>query len=398
MSLEQILSKLVILIKFFCLSRCLFLVLATVAAVFSVEITTPSPTVECTTQNCIISFSKMDDKVFEDMIPDEKSEILALKFSSCQMEKLPTKVFDKFPTLLCLMTTTPGLKSLDSETFLSATNLQFLYLPGNQIKKLNPQSFRGASNLNEINLTDNEIEVVSEDAFEGLEHLESLSLARNQIAFFGQETFTPMSDLMNLDISGNSIEFLDSRLFMNNEKLNGINIADNQIVAITNGFLKLLPQIKVLNVMNNPCTSNTMLENIPLIKIIDSKDLNSEDESSLDRCYRNYIEMADPESTDLNDLLEEAEVTRDDIEGNIIADITAELQEKDEIIKTLELRLNVVAIIIVSLWLIFIFYYIMKAIVRIVNSTYQQKLNEKLESSVEVLKTDPKQVVYTIEV
>lgn len=340
----------------------------------------------------------MDDTLFDEMIPEEKSEILALKFSSCQMEKIPSKVFDRFPTLLCLMTTTPGIKSIDSDTFVSATNLQFLYLPGNQIRKLNAQSFRGASNLNEINLTDNEIEVVSEDAFEGLEHLESLSLARNQIAFFGQETFAPMADLMNLDISGNSIEFLDSRLFMNNEKLNGINIADNQIVAITNGFLQLLPQIKVLNVMNNPCTNNTMLENIPLIKIIDSKDLNSEDESSLDRCYRNYIEMADPESTDLNDLLDEAEITREDIEQNIIDDITAELQEKDEIIKTLELRINVVAVIIVSAWLIFIFYHIMKVIMRIVNSTYQQKLDDKVASNVEVLKVDPKQVVYTIEV
>lgn len=374
------------------------IVFTTISAVFSFEITTPRPSVECTTQNCIISFAKMDDKSFNEMIPEEKSGILALKFSSCRMDKIPNQVFEKFPTLLCLMTTTPGISAIESDTFLAASNLQFLYLPGNQIKKLNPQSFTGASNLNEINLTDNEIEVVSEDAFEGLEHLESLSLARNQISFFGQETFTSLADLMNLDISGNSIEFIDSRLFASNDKLNGINMADNQIVAITDGFLQLLPQIKVLNVMNNPCTNNTMLEHIPLIKIIDSKDLNSEDESSLDRCYRNYVEMADPESTDLNDLLDQAEIVREDIESNIIAEITAELQEKDEMIKTLQYRITIAAVVFTSLWIVFMLYLIMKVIMRVVNSTYQQKLQKKIAANVEIVKVNPSQVVYTIEV
>lgn len=339
----------------------------------------------------------MDDEKFNEMIPEEKSEILALKFSSCQIEKIPTNVFDKFPSLLCLMATTPGISLIEPDTFLAGSNLQFLYLPGNQIKNLNPRSFRGASNLNEINLTDNEIEVVSEDAFEGLEHLESLSLSRNQITFFGQKTFAQLTDLMNLDISGNTIEFLDSRLFVNNEKLNGINIADNQIVAITSGFLELLPQIKVLNMMNNPCTNNTMLENIPLIKIIDSKDLNSEDESSLDRCYQNYIDMADPESTDLNDLLNQAEIVREDIETNIISELTDELREKDVKIQGLERRMNLIAITLGIIYIVFMFFFTMKIIIRVVNNTYQKKIQEKMTANIEAVKIDPKQVVYTIE-
>lgn len=370
--------------------------ITTVATVFAVEITTPRPSVECTTQNCIISFAKMDDEKFNEMIPAEKSEILALKFSSCQMEKIPSTVFDKFPSLLCLMTTTPGITTIEPDTFLAASNLQFLYLPGNQIKKLNPQSFRGASNLNEINLTDNEIEVVSEDAFDGLEHLESLSLSRNQIAFFGQKTFEPLTDLVNLDISGNTIEFLDSRLFANNEKLNGINIADNQIVAITNGFMKLLPQIKVLNMMNNPCTKNTFLENIPLIKIIDSKDLNSEDESSLERCYQNYVEMADPESTDLNDLLDQAEIVREDIEVNIISELTEKLLEKDERIKELEQQIRLIMIMFMFAFVIFGFWAVLKVIMRVVNNTFKKNIIEKVKAA--VVKHDPKKTVYTIEI
>jgi hypothetical protein len=374
------------------------LLMLAIVATNAVEITTPRPAVECGSQNCIISFTKMDDDKFNEMIPVEKKEILALKFSSCKLETIPKSVFERLPSLLCIMTTTPGVATIEDGTFSGASNLQFLYLPGNRIKKLNSKAFSGASNLNEINLTDNEIEVVAEDAFEGLEHLESLSLSRNQIAFFGQSTFAPMTDLMNLDISGNTIEFLDARLFRNNEKLNGINIADNQIVSITNGFLELLPQIKVLNMMNNPCTNDTMLENIPLIKIIDSKDLNSEDESSLDRCYQNFIDMADPESTDFNDLLSEADIVREDIEADIIADLTDELREKDELIKNLQ-RSNEIAVIMSLIFIGSLFFlFVIKLIMRVVNNTYQREIQKKINDHVEVVRVDPKQIIYTIEV
>lgn len=372
--------------------------LAAFSAGFAVQITTPRPSVECSTQNCIVSFANMADENLDNMITSEQNGILALKFSSCQLESIPKNVFERFSTLLCFMATTPGLNSLAEDAFLSATNLQFLYLPGNQIKKLGPQSFRGATNLNEINLTDNEIEVVSEDAFDGLEHLESLSLSRNQIAFFGQATFASMTDLMNLDISGNTIEFLDARMFVNNDKLNGINIADNQIFSITNGFLELLPQIKVLNMMNNPCTNNTMLENIPLIKIIDSKDLNSDDESSLDRCYQNYIDMADPESTDLNDLLSEAEVVSDDIEADIISELNEELREKDVVIKHLERRDDLMKILFLLAFTICFFFALLKFIIRIIEGTYQNELRKIInDKEIEVVKVDPKQIIYTID-
>lgn len=396
--------------------------LAAFSACFATEITTPRPSLECTTQNCIVSFANMADESLDNMIPSEQSGILALKFTSCQMESIPNNVFEMFPMLLCFMSTTPGLTSIAEDAFQSATNLQFLYLPGNQIKKLGPQSFRGAINLSEINLTDNEIEVVSENAFDGLEHLVSLSLCRNQIAFFGQSTFSSLTDLMNLDISGNMIEFLDARMFTNNENLNGINIADNQIFSITNGFLELLPQIKVLNLMNNPCTNNTMLENIPLIKIIDSKDFNSDDdEGSLDRCYQNYIDMADPESTDLsdllseakvvsedieddpesmdlNDLLSEAEVVREDIEDDIISELTEELLEKDVEIKRLERRDDLMKIFFLLAFTVCFFFGLLKFIIRIVEGTYRNELHKIINDKVEVVKIDPKQVVYTIEV
>jgi hypothetical protein len=297
------------------------------------------------------------------------------------------------------MVTSPGIRSIDEDTFLGASNLQFLYIPGNRIKKLQKEAFRGATNLNEINLSDNQIEVIHEEAFNGLDHLESLNLSRNQIAFFGQETLKPLSELMNLDISENQIEFLDARLFINNEKLNGINIQNNQLLSITNGFLQLLPQIKVLNVINNPCTNNTMLDNYPLVKIVDSKKQNSGDENSLERCYQNYIDMADPESTDLNDLLSQAEIVRDDIEESIIADLNEELHERDITIRELQRRDELLIIVILIMFSIVSFFGVIRLIMYVVNTTFQRELQQKFSNNnIKVEMIDPKQVVYTIEV
>lgn len=366
------------------------------------EVTTPRSSVECSSQNCIISFANMADKNFDEMITSEQSGILALKFSSCHLDKIPDKVFEKLPMLLCFMVTTPGLTSLSATSFDNASNLQFLYLPGNQINQLSDKTFIGASNLNEINLTDNEIEVVSEDAFVGLEHLESLSLSRNQISFFGLSTFAPLTELTNLDISGNMIEFLDALMFIKNEQLKGINIADNQIKTITNGFLQLLPQIKVLNLMNNPCTNNTMLENIPLIKIIDNDVEGSDDESSLDQCYENFIEMMDEKADmykDMDDLLSEAEVVIDDIETNIISELTEELRERDIMIKRLERNdRSIYTVFALALVIAFLLIIAKNVIPRTVENAYHKEVQEKIKDNVEVVTVDPKQVVYTIEV
>ncbi|KAL7017411.1 hypothetical protein ACKWTF_010366 [Chironomus riparius] len=379
--------------------KLLILAFASLCSAISVEITTPRPSIECSTQNCIISFANMDDQMFEGMITEEQSGILALKFSSCQIDRIPNSTFDKLPSLLCLMVTSPGLSIIEHGSFLEASNLQFLYLPGNRIKKIQGKTFAGASNLNDINLSDNEIEVISDDAFDGLEHLESLNLSRNQIAFFTQATFSPMTDLVNLDISGNTIEFLDARLFINNQNLNGINMADNQIMSITNGFLDILPHIKVLNIMNNPCTNDTELESVPLIKIADSKDQNIEDEDALDKCYQNFLDMADPESTDLNDLLSKAEIVREDIETDIIADLTEQLRERDVTIKELERQDDLLKIVILLFISVLLFFGVLKIIVHVVNSTYQRDVHSRLiEKDVEVVKVDPKQIIYTIEV
>lgn len=353
-----------------------------------------STKVECTSQNCIISYFNMDDEKFDEIISEDQSGILALKFTSCEMDKIPKSTFNKLPSLLCLMITNPGLLNIEEGNFIGGSSLQFLYLPGNRIKNLHKDTFKGASMLSEINLSENEIVTVNEETFNELEHLESLNLSQNKIAFFAQSTFSSLINLLNLDISGNIIEFLDVRLFINNRNLNGINIANNQILSITNGFMDIIPQIKVLNIMQNPCTKDTALENVPLIKIIDSKERNFEDENSLETCYQNFLNLADPESTDFEDLLEKTEIVRDDIEADIIADLNNKLRGQDITIKELEREEDVLKIFVLLIISVILFFTLLKVIIHIVNNTHQIERKEKIEA----VHVDPKQVVYSIEI
>lgn len=317
---------------------------------------------------------------------DEEDSIFAVKFQSCELHTIPNAIFNNLISVLCVMATSPGFAAITEDSFQGAHSLQFLYLQQNRIEKLDAGTFVHAPNLNEINLAENLIKLVSTDAFVGLEHLESLSLENNDIAFFGLETFYPLKSLMNLDISSNKIEFLDAELFSKNTNLNGINLANNQIISITSKFMNLLPSVKVLNMMNNPCTKNTMLENIPLIKILDSRDLNSEDESSLEKCYKNFIVDFNPESMDpmdVDELISQADEIIDDIEGTIINGLNEELREKDADIKKLQNENNQFASLALLTVGIFILVLFSKCAHSTVNSVYESQV-EKLKD----VKTD----------
>jgi hypothetical protein len=327
-----------------------------------------------------------DDGKFDEFITEERSGILALKLSSCEIDKrLPKFFFDKLPSLLCLIITTPGLKSLEKGDFTAAADLQFLYLPGNRIQKILNSTFEGAPNLNDINLSDNEIQIISDDALNGLDHLESLNLSRNNISFINQATFSTLNNLINLDLSGNIIEFLDARLFMYNKKLNVLNMADNQILSITSKFLFLLPQLKVFNVMNNPCTN-------------DEANFQN-DENSLNKCFENFLKLADNESTDFEDLLDKANIVQEDIEETIINDLNMELRKQDVLIEELKRSGDLFKIAIVFVAFVIFFFVVLKTVISVVNSMYLHDKNQNdTDLNVENITVGQKQVVYTIEV
>jgi hypothetical protein len=141
-----------------------------------------------------------------------------------------------------------------------------------------------------------------------------------------------------------------------------------------------------------------MLENIPLIKIVDSRDLNSDDESSLVGCYERYLEMTDTRTRDMNDLLADVEIVQEDIEREIIMGLNVELREKDTVIRGLKRREDLLKVCILFLCVAAFFGLILRIIVTVVNSAYHKEIQKKIKKNVEVVTVDPKQVVYTIDI
>lgn len=358
---------------------------------------------QCSESNCILSnytSLKIDGNYAMNFSPDigQGDGILALKFESCEMYSIPNAIFVSLESILCVMASAPGFAALDEYSFYNAYSLQFLYLQQNRIERIEAGTFIRAANLNEINLAENQIRNVSRYAFLDLEHLESLSLSKNQLRFFERETFFPLKTLMNLDISDNMFEFLDADLFSENEKLNGLNVANNMILKITNHFMHRVPSLKVLNMMNNPCTEGTMLQNIPLIKILENRDINREDEYELGACFDTTETL---ESDNLDDLMSRAEEVEDDIEGLVITNLNEELREQDETIKKLQDETNHVAflaLISAGIAILVLFSKYARITVEKVYESQVKKLQETKAEAADATAPEKKDGCYVIEI
>lgn len=302
---------------------------------------------QCSDTNCILSnytsIEKTADYVLNfPLTSGEEDGILAVKFESCELFTIPNGIFINLLSVLCLISSAPGFAAISEDSFQNANSLQFLYLQQNRIERIEAATFVQTPNLNELNLGENRIYEVSSSAFAGLERLECLALYKNDIEFFHAGTFYPLTSLMTLDISSNKIQVLTARSFSRNKFLSNINAANNLIFSIPDDFMNQVPSVNVLNVMNNNCTKSTMLEEIPLIRILDSNHLNSEDEKALRGCYTGYEEHL-YDSNSIEDLLERADEVQDDIEGLLIGNLNEELREKDETIRKLQDETNHVA-------------------------------------------------------
>lgn len=289
---------------------------------------------KCTESNCILSNftvpSFHEDPDLDFSSAKNEDDILAVKFESCDFYSLPFGIFFRLKSVLCLMASEPGFESLDADAFKNADSLQFLYLPNNRITQIPQRAFHLAPNLNEIDLSFNYIREIKQRAFASLEHLETLNLRGNEILSISNNVFDPLTSLTVLDLSENKLQFLWTEMFAENKNLNSINVAANQINTISTNIMNELPWIKVLNLIDNPCTKDTMLDNIPLIRLLDNSDLSPDDEKVIQKCYIKVDEE------DVTNLLSAAAEVEEDLEKGIIDNLNEELREKDEKIKKLE--------------------------------------------------------------
>ena len=368
-----------------------------------VAVVAEDPSAECSENSCIVSNSIVTNNHFNDIIDETSYSVVALKFDSCFMDMLPLNVFIKLPSLLYLTITSPGVSDLGTNAFEKAMHLELLNASGNRLTKLDKFTFKGASNLSELNLSDNQIQSVHEDAFLKLGHLKTLNLSKNKILAFGRETFAPLDMLYSLDVSQNMLEFLDVKFIYKNYQLHDINASENNIERVTNGFLQILPQIKDLNIMRNPCINDTLLEFFPYVK--NNGKNHGVDETSMKKCYENYLKAIDPESMDLeldwNNILDHVALVRDDIEINIIAEQNEDLRERDSNIEELKRRDDVMTILLLLGFVGICFYMLVSVIIKTVNEEYKKQLDKKKGTKDTVMELIPKKedhIVYTINI
>lgn len=357
-----------------------------------VVVVAEDPSAECSENSCIVSNSIVTNTHFNEIIDETSYSVVALKFDSCYMDVIPLNVFTKLPSLLYLTITAPGVNYLEQGDFETATHLELLNASGNRLTRLEKFTFKGASNLSELNLSENKIETVHIHAFLELGNLKTLNLSKNKILFFGKETFAPLEQLYSMDVSQNQLEYLDVKFIYNNYQLHDINASDNKIERVTNGFLKILPHVKVLNMMRNPCINDTLLDFFPYVKD-DGKTL-MVDERSLKKCYENYLKAIDPESMDLEvdmtNILDHVALVRDDIEVNIIAEQNEDLRDRDSNIESLKRRDDVFTILLLLGFVGVCFYMLVTIIMSTVNEEYKKQVDKKKGTKDTIMELIPK--------
>ena len=363
-----------------------------IALLLVVVVVAEDPSAECSENSCIVSNSIVTNNHFNEIIDETSYSVVALKFDSCYMDVIPLNVFTKLPSLLYLTITAPGVSDLEQGDFEKATHLELLNASGNRLSRLERFTFKGASNLSELNLSDNKIQTVHNHAFLELGNLKTLNLSKNKILSFGKETFAPLGQLYSMDISQNQLEFIDVKFIYKNYLLHDINASDNKIERVTNGFLQILPHIKVLNIMRNPCINDTLLDFFPYIK--DAGKALMVDERSLKKCYENYLKAIDPESMDLeidlNNILDHVALVRDDIEINIIAEQNEDLRERDSNIEELKRRDDVMTILLLLGFVGVCFYMLVSVIINTVNEEYKKQVDKKKGAKDTILELIPK--------
>lgn len=355
--------------------------------------TPPPDTISCTNKNCIFSYLNIDETYFNTISTENMPGVLLVKFQSCRMNTLPSKFFQTFPMVVYLIITSPGVEYIDENTFNDGSELQSVNLSGNKIEIVPSNAFRGAHNLNEIDLSDNLIQAIMDDAFSELNYLEELDLSGNKISVIYTETLRPLKSLTSLNLAGNLLESVDGDLFIENDNLMALNLKDNRIRMLYNGFSKILPRIKSLSVMNNPCTIGTMLEKFPILKLMSGKP----DKKAVKALKRCYFKSQDPESTDLFEINERIP---EDKNFEILTDLTERLREKDVEIEQFKsnsrLELGLIVFMVLLIVIICITPFIAKS-----ESVRAEKLKEikiqEQDKKSSIIEVDPKQVVYTID-
>lgn len=185
---------------------------------------------------------------------------------------VPSHFFKEFNGVKEFVANNCSIHEIYYETFMSASNLQYLGLSFNNIKNIPDYSFRKNSQLQTLKLDHNEIQILPTNAFRGLFTLRLLKLSYNKIKYLPLYLFHDMENLETLELNNNVISVISAGQFITNNQLTLINLHKNSISIIDSGvFDDILGILQQVDLNDNTCVNDIFKNHVSnnLTKLIE---------------------------------------------------------------------------------------------------------------------------------
>ncbi|KAL3289797.1 hypothetical protein HHI36_023189 [Cryptolaemus montrouzieri] len=165
-----------------------------------------------------------------------------------------TEIFHRIYNFSCRKC---GIISLSSFTFGSMPGLVQITLAGNNLRILDPKAFGLVNSLKILDLSNNKLTKLGGSVFSDNKRLVEINLSGNPLKTLDPKDFIDLKNLRKLDASNAQLISLwaDNYEYVLNE-LEQLTISNNSIEDITGDDLKVMPNLKYIDLENNPiqCT------------------------------------------------------------------------------------------------------------------------------------------------
>lgn len=246
----------------------------------------------------ILQLSNNRLEVFNASSTKTLRNLKSLDLSHNKLTKINQDTFRNMRALEMLNLGYNQLTRLDNNTFSYNSNLEKLILDGNNFKtlpifeghtdifrkiynfscrkcglvSLSPFTFGSMPGLNQIALSHNYLEKLDSKAFALVSGLEILDLSGNRLTKLGGNVFSDNKELGEINLSGNPLKTLDPKDFIDLKKLKKLDVSSAQLKSLwIDNYDYVLDELEQLTISNNSIEdiSTDDLKVIPNLRYID---------------------------------------------------------------------------------------------------------------------------------
>ena len=161
------------------------------------------------------------------------------------------KIYNKLTTLIL---TSAEIVSIETKSFRTMTNLEYLYISGNSISTVRSRTFQNNHVLKLLVLSHNPISHLEPLSFIGLSNLTELDLRNCQLKDLPSQIFDPLKSLQILWLDGNQLTILPNDVFSSLQLLETLSLSRNQIQYVESDIFWGLDSLRTLTLATNSLT------------------------------------------------------------------------------------------------------------------------------------------------